>query len=241
MLHGYMPSIYLRALNAVEHHGSSFQAIMNSINSSSVMDPQRPAAGYSIMFDHELQEHQDLKDHQMNYELGRNVITSNRNRTLVSDSSKNLFPNQSLDSSFISWSERRKKEKLLDSLLHRSAQTAATDGKTLALIGASGNGGDQDVDSSVIYTEGCHSMPPSELVKDAHEAHPWLFQIKNIEIHAEGPYDEKPLSMKDALLLCYDVELGAFEDESSNVRVQNGLRKSKTPPNSPDFVYISDD
>ncbi|XP_042421127.1 uncharacterized protein LOC122009167 [Zingiber officinale] len=388
-------------------HGSSFQATMNSISSSSVMDPQRPAAGYSIMFDHDLQEHQDVKARQMNCELGRNVITSNRNRTLVSDSSKNLLPNQSLDSSFISWywnshkelhsgisispeppesnyekinsnaeekcaktedmkkrlpsrvgarrqklhdkgqkathteeknslkkyfkssgevahasldtsfdrgesqvqskfgelenvesqmgakkvpkrrrtsnyrkhvstpskrrkqgtsgngctvmipslgyyeiegdddaepllnkrSERRKKEKLLDSLLHRSAQAAATDGKSLALIGASGNGGGQDVDSSVIYTEGCHSMTPYELVKDAHEARPCLFQIENIEIDTEP-------SMKDVLLLCpaddQIVESGAFEDESS-VRVQNCLRKSMTPPNSLDLVYISDD
>ncbi|XP_074571206.1 uncharacterized protein LOC141827781 isoform X2 [Curcuma longa] len=374
-------------------HSSSFQATMNSINSSSVMDPQRPAGGYSIMFDHDLQEHQDLKARQMNCELGRNVITSNRNRTLASDSSKNLLPNQSLDSSFISWywnsnkelrsgisispeapesnyekinsnaeekcdktedmkkrlpsrvgarkqklhdkgqkathteeknslkkyfnsseleniesqmgksvakkvpkrqrtsnrkhvstpskrrkqgtsengctviipslgyyeteedddsepllnkrSERRKKKKLLDSLLRQSAQTAATDGKTLALIGASGNGGDQDVDSSVIHTEGCHSTPPSELVKDAHEARLCLFQIENKLIHAEDPYDEKPPSMKHASLPCpaddENVESGAFEDESSDVRLQNVPRKSTTPPNSPDFVYISDD
>lgn len=138
-------------------------------------------------------------------------------------------------------SERRKKKKLLDSLLRQSAQTAATNGKTLDLIGVNENGGDQDVDSSVIYMEGCHSMLPSELEKDV-EARPSPFPIENI---AEDPYDEKPPSMKDASLPCpaddENVESGAFEDESSDMRVQNGSRKSMTSPNSPDFVYISDD
>lgn len=132
-------------------------------------------------------------------------------------------------------SERRKKKKLLDSLLR---QTAAANGKTLALIAVNENGGDQDVDSSVIYMEGCYSMSPSELVKDAHEARPSPFPIENIA-------DEKPPSMNNASLPCpaddENVESGAFEDEFSDMRVQNGSRKSTTPPNSPDFVYISDD
>ncbi|WOK96919.1 sprT-like domain-containing protein Spartan isoform X2 [Canna indica] len=79
-------------------HGVSFQAMMNSINSSTSIDPQRPTGGYNVTVDHSLQKEQHRKRLRPICEMRGEVTISSVNKgPSASGSTKNLDPDECCD------------------------------------------------------------------------------------------------------------------------------------------------
>ncbi|CAL9067059.1 unnamed protein product, partial [Musa banksii] len=108
MIHAFLWIEY----NNKDHsdHGPSFQDMMNSINSNSVIDPQRPIGGYNITIDHGFQkDHNDDGVHQWICELCGEVILSTTNRgPSADDCIENVGPDAFCDNPLCHWHSHNK-------------------------------------------------------------------------------------------------------------------------------------
>ncbi|KAJ8464831.1 hypothetical protein OPV22_027383 [Ensete ventricosum] len=108
MIHAFLWIEY----NNKDHgdHGPRFQDMMNSINSNSVIDPQRPTGGYNITINHEFQkDHNDDGVHQWICELCAKVILSTTNRgPSADDCIENVGPDVFCDNPLCHWHSHNK-------------------------------------------------------------------------------------------------------------------------------------
>ncbi|URD86525.1 SprT-like family [Musa troglodytarum] len=108
MIHAFLWIEY----NNKDHsdHGPSFQDMMNSINSNSVIDPQRPTGGYNITIDHGFQkDHNADGVHQWICELCGKVILSTTNRgPSADDCIENVGPDVFCDNPLCHWHSHNK-------------------------------------------------------------------------------------------------------------------------------------
>ncbi|XP_020105145.1 sprT-like domain-containing protein Spartan [Ananas comosus] len=103
MIHAYMCFHY--DIKDHSDHGPSFKAMMNSINSSTVTDPQRPVDGYNITIYHEL--HKEVESYRCE-KCGILVKSTIHREPSVSGCPKNVGPDGFCDDSSCHWHRHKK-------------------------------------------------------------------------------------------------------------------------------------